>query len=135
MKLFTKNTDYAVRTLGCIAAAKENMVTVTDIAKKLNMPRSFLRKILQVLSSNGLLRSFKGAGGGFALAVEPEEITILNVTEIFQGQFRLMEHVFRGKTCPEIKTCLFKKKIDKMEEELIVKLKSITITDLLKGEK
>ena len=135
MKLFTKSTDYAVRILGCIAKAKENMVTVTDIAKKLNMPRSFLRKILQLLSSKKLLKSFKGAGGGFALAVEPEEITILNVMEIFQGQFRLQEHIFRGKACPEIKTCTLKKKIDKMEEELIVKLKSITITDLLKGQK
>ena len=135
MKLLTRETDYAIRTLGCIAATKENTVTVTDLAKKLNMPRSFLRKILQLLSSKKLLKSFKGAGGGFALAVEPEEITILNVMEIFQGQFRLQEHIFRGKACPEIKTCTLKKKIDKMEEELIVKLKSITITDLLKGQK
>ena len=133
MKLFTRDTDYSVRILGCIAAAKKNTVTVTDIAKKLNMPRSFLRKILQLLGSKALLESFKGSGGGFSLAVKPEEITIFSVIEIFQGHFQLMEHVFRGKVCPEIKTCLLKKKIDKIEEELIIKLKSITITDLLKG--
>lgn len=133
MKLFTRNADYAIRILGCIAAAEENTVTVTDIAKKLNMPRSFLRKILQMLSSKELLKSFKGAGGGFSLAVKPENITIFSVIEIFQGPFKLMEHVFRGKVCPEIKNCPLKKKIDKMEEELIIKLKSITITDLLKG--
>ena len=136
MKLLTRDTDYAVRTLGCIAAAKENTVTVTDIAKKLNMPRSFLRKILQMLSNKELLKSFKGAGGGFSLAVEPEEITIFSIIEIFQGPFQLMEHVFRGKECPEIKKdCPLKKKMDKIEEELIIKLKSITITDLLKGGK
>ena len=134
MKLLTRDTDYAVRTLGCIAAAEENTVTVTDIAKKLNMPRSFLRKILQMLSNKELLKSFKGAGGGFSLAVKPDEITIFSIIEIFQGPFQLMEHVFRGKACPEIKACPLKKKMDKIEEELIIKLKSITITDLLKGK-
>ena len=133
MKLFTRDTDYAIRTLGCIAVAEENTVTVTDIAKKLNMPRSFLRKILQLLSNKELLKSFKGAGGGFSLAVKPEDITIFSVIEIFQGPFQLMEHVFRGKACPEIKTCPLKKKMGKIEEELIIKLKSITIMDLLKG--
>ncbi|MCK5595415.1 Rrf2 family transcriptional regulator [bacterium] len=133
MKLFTRNTDYAIRTLGCIAAAEENTVTVTDLTKKLNMPRSFLRKILQLLSSKKLLKSFKGAGGGFSLAVKPEEITLFTVIEIFQGPVQLMEHVFRGKTCPEIKTCSLKKKMGKIEEDLIMKLKSITIIDLLKG--
>ena len=135
MKLLTRDTDYAIRTLGCIAVAEENTVTVTDIAKKLNMPRSFLRKILQMLSNKKLLKSFKGAGGGFSLAVKPDEITIFSVIEIFQGPFQLMEHVFRGKVCPEIKTCPLKKKMDKIEEELITKLKFITITDLLKGGK
>jgi len=135
MKLITRDTDYAIRTLGCIATSKENTVTVTDLTKKLNMPRSFLRKILQLLSNKALLKSFRGAGGGFSLAVKPEEITIFSIIEIFQGPFQLMEHIFRGKVCPEIKTCPLKKKMYKIEEELIIKLKSITITDLLKGEK
>ncbi len=135
MKLLTRDTDYAVRTLGCIAAAKENTVTVTDLIKKLNMPKSFLRKILQMLSNKKLLKSFKGTGGGFSLAVKPEEITIFSMIEIFQGPFQLMEHVFRGKACPEIKTCSLKEKMDRIEEELIIKLKSITIMDLLKGQK
>ena len=133
MKLITRNTDYAVRAIGCIASAKDDIVTVIDLSNKLNMPRSFSRKILQQLSSKGFLKSLKGIGGGFSLEVKPDNINIFDIMEIFQGAFQLSGHVFRDKTCPEIKTCRLKKKMDKIEKHVIRELKSITIASLLRG--
>jgi Rrf2 family protein len=95
------------------------------------MPRPFLRKILQALSHNGLLKSSKGINGGFSLALTPEKITVYDVMKAFQGDLQLTEHVFRGRPCPEIKTCCLKKKICDIEERLTRDLRSITITSLI----
>ena len=132
MKLITRNTDYAVRALCCIAEQKQEVISADQLVKSLEMPRPFLRKILQTLNKEGLLNSSKGKGGGFALAVSPGKITLTDVMKIFQGPLKLNECTFKKKVCPNIKDCLLKKKIDEIEEEVILRLKAITIESLLK---
>lgn len=132
MKLITRNTDYAVRALCCITEQKEDIVSVDQIVKYLEMPRPFLRKILQILNKEGLLDSHKGKGGGFALALPPEKISLIDVMKIFQGTIKLNECKFKKSDCPHIKDCLLKKKIDEIEEEVILKLKAITMASVIK---
>lgn len=135
MKLITRNTDYAVRALCCIAEQKQEVISGDQLVKSLEMPRPFLRKILQTLNKEGLLTSSKGKGGGFALAASPEGITLIEVMKIFQGPIKLSEHKFKKSDCPCINDCLLKKKIDEIEKEVIVKLKAITISSILKNRR
>lgn len=135
MKLITRNTDYAVRALCCIAEQKEEIVTVNQMVKSLEMPRPFLRKILQILNKEGLLNSCKGKGGGFTLALLPEKIFLMDLMKIFQGPVRLNECKFKKSDCPYIDNCLLKKKIDEIEKGVIEKLKAITILSILKNRR
>ena len=134
MKLITRNTDYAVRALCCIAEQKQEVISADQLVKSLEMPRPFLRKILQTLNKEGLLNSSKGKDGGFALTVSPEEITLTDVMKIFQGPIRLNECKFKKSDCPDVSDCLLKKKIDEIEKEVIAKLKAITIASIIKKE-
>ena len=134
MKLITRNTDYAVRALCCIVEQKQEVISADQLVKSLEMPRPFLRKILQTLNKEGLLNSSKGKGGGFALALSPEKITLTGVMKIFQGPIKLNECTFKKKVCPNINDCLLKKKIDEIEKEVIAKLKAITIASIIKKE-
>ena len=134
MKLITRNTDYAVRALCCIAEQKQGVISADQLVKSLEMPRPFLRKILQTLNKEGLLNSSKGKGGGFVLAVSPGKITLTDVIKIFQGPIRLNECKFRKSDCSYINDCLLKKKIDEIEKEVIKKLKTITIASIIKKE-
>ena len=131
MKLITRNTDYAIRALCCIAGGKEEVVSADQIVKSLEMPRPFLRRILQKLNKKRFLYSYKGKGGGFALAVSPKKIIITDLMEIFQGPLKLNECTFKKNICPNMKNCSLKKKIDEIEKEVIFKLKKITIASLL----
>jgi Rrf2 family protein len=132
MKLITRDTDYAIRALCCIAGSEKKELSVRDLTDRLAMQRPFLRKILQHLNKKGILKSTKGRGGGFTMTVNPEKVTVFDLVEIFQGPFQLNEHLFKGKTCPFIKTCYLKKKIDNMEKNLIREMRSVTIASLLK---
>lgn len=134
MKLITRNTDYAVRALCCIAEQKQEVISADQLVKSLKMPRPFLRKILQTLNKEGLLNSSKGKGGGFTLTISPEKITLTDVMKIFQGPLKLNECKFRKNDCPYVNDCFLKKKIDEIEKEVIAKLKAITITSIIKKE-
>jgi len=134
VKLITRNTDYAVRALCCIAEQKQEVISADQLVKSLEMPRPFLRKILQTLNKEGLLNSSKGKDGGFALAVSPGKITLTDVMKIFQGPIKLNECKFKKSDCPYTSDCLLKKKIDKIEKEVMVKLKAITIASIIKKE-
>ncbi len=132
MKLITRDTDYAIRALCFIAASRKEIVSVRELVEKLKVPRPFLRKLLQVLNKKGLLKSYKGLGGGFRLLLAPERIFVIDLMEIFQGSLKLNECILRSKVCPEIKNCRLKKNIDSIEKYVISKLEDINLASLLK---
>jgi Rrf2 family protein len=131
MKLITRDTDYALRAVVFISRNKEKVVPVTAMVKALKIPHPFLRKILQVLSHKGILRSVKGPGGGFALAKPSREIRLTELMRVFQGPLRINECLFKGGKCPNERTCVLRKKINRIEEKVAEELHSITIGSLL----
>ncbi len=131
MKLITRDTDYAVRALCFIANRPEEIISVDDLVKGLKMPRPFLRKILQLLNKNGVLHSYKGQGGGFMLAMPADKTYVVDLIEIFQGQLKLNECLFKKRLCPNICVCKLRKKINSIEKNVLFELKSITVADLL----
>ncbi len=132
MKLINRDTDYAVRALCFIAGQKKEIIPGPELVSKLKIPRSFLRKILQLLNKKRLLRSYKGQGGGFALALGPEKIFLLDLIKIFQGPLKINECIFKKAPCPNIRTCKLKKRLDKIQKDVIAELKNITLATLLK---
>ena len=131
MNLVARSTGYSIRALCYIVKSNKDIVSVKELVESLEMPGPFLRKVLQELSRKGILRSHKGKNGGFILATRPEKIYISKLIEIFQGPIKLQEHTFRKKICPEIKSCVLKKKIDEIEKYTISRLSSLSIASLL----
>ncbi|NOY10135.1 MAG: Rrf2 family transcriptional regulator [Spirochaetes bacterium] len=131
MKLLTRNTDYAVRALSYIAMEKGKTVTAAELSEELKISWSFLRKILQILSREGLVFSIKGKGGGFKLAQPADRIFLLDLINIFQGLVRLNTCITNNKACPNIRICILKKKIDIIEDSIISELHPITLKTLL----
>lgn len=124
MKLITGDTDYAVNALYLMAEDKDRIYTVPELVEKLSVPRAFLRKILQILNKKGLVKSFKGRGGGFRLDLSPDKIFLLDIMEIFQGWFKLNECLLNKKVCPNKNDCRLKIKIDVIERHVYSELKS-----------
>ncbi|MCU0651812.1 MAG: Rrf2 family transcriptional regulator [Candidatus Omnitrophica bacterium] len=130
MKLITRDTDYALRAVCFIAKSEKTIVSVEELVEKLSIPRSFLRKILQVLNRKRILRSYKGSGGGFVLAKPANRVFLIDLIRIFQGPLVLSECFLKKMLCPNIKICPLRKKLDKIEKFVIKELSSITITSL-----
>ncbi len=133
MKIITKNTDYAIQALIYISSKKGESVSAKDLSEKLEVSWPFLRKILQILSKNGYVKSKKGRGGGFVLVKEPEEIALYDIIEIFQGEFSTVECIIRDKVCKNINRCMLRIELKEIENIIAEKLKTITLKNLLWG--
>ncbi len=76
--LLTKASEYALLSLIMISQ-KETPQDVETLSTQLGISKSFLAKILQSLAKEGILKSFKGAHGGFLLAKDPSEFSIKQI--------------------------------------------------------
>lgn len=130
MKLLTRQTDYAVRALACIAG-NQGITTAAELVEKTGIPRPFLRKLLLVLSKKKILRSYKGTGGGVELAVKPEKLRLSELMEIFQGPLRLNQCVFKKKECPNCRMCRLRRRIGSIEAMVINQLRMTTLKDII----
>lgn len=131
MRLITKHTDYAVRALRYMASNDKKIYTVTELSSALGISRPFLRKLLQILSKNGILKSRKGEGGGFEFRLHPNQIHITDLIRVFQGDIELGKCIIKKDICPDINTCLLKEKIESIRQRIIKELHSITIGTLV----
>ena len=82
-----KKSDHALRAMIYVAAWPNNKTcSINEIAAAENIPREFMAKILRDLSQKKLLRSIKGAHGGYQLAKPRKDITFLDIIESMQGK-------------------------------------------------
>ena len=61
---------------------------VTEVARTQRIPERFLEQIFGDLRRAKILESRRGARGGFCFAIPPEEITILDIVEVLDGEVR-----------------------------------------------
>jgi Rrf2 family protein len=137
MKLITREIDYAVRALKYIAERDLERVTVTELVAELGITRPMLRKIMQELAKTGNVVSHKGNNGGFSLGKKPEDIYLIDLVEVFQGDFSMNECVLNKDICPNRGKCILKSKIEDIEDSVRKQLESINLRSLMnkKGER
>lgn len=77
---FSVAANIAVHSLVYLAGLdRETTVSATQIAEKIAVSPSHLSKVLQELARQGLVNSTRGARGGFSLATDPQEVTLLEI--------------------------------------------------------
>ena len=104
--MISRRTDYGVRIVLDLAALPQDERTAAhDIADRQQIPRPFLAKIVSQLCLAGLVTTYRGAGGGVALAKPAAEITLLEVVEALEGPVRLNRCVIRPDDCPRNTYC------------------------------
>jgi Rrf2 family transcriptional regulator, iron-sulfur cluster assembly transcription factor len=85
--MFSKSCEYAIRAVLHLAAHanEEKKLGAKEIAEALEVPKPFLAKLLQQLAKHHLIASSKGAGGGFYLAQENQELSLADVIRCIDG--------------------------------------------------
>jgi Rrf2 family nitric oxide-sensitive transcriptional repressor len=103
--MISQTAEYALRAVVALAQHHDKAMVTPQIAKVTKVPAGYLAKVLQTLGRHGLVQSRRGIGGGFTLARDPAEISVLDVVNavdpvkrIHRCPLQLGSH--QGKLCP-----------------------------------
>src|SRR6202167_4728896 len=87
-----KLTDYGLVLMTCIARDQgAPLRTARDLARESKLPLSTVSKLLKELLQSGLLLSHRGIKGGYILAREPRDISVLEIIAAMEGPMALTE--------------------------------------------
>ncbi len=128
--LFTRGADYALRGMIYLAQQPKGTLSMaSEIAASEDMPEYFFSKVFQSLAKSGLLNSFRGSNGGFALAKSPAEITVREVIESLEGPITVSKCVNSPEVCKRSGTCPFHTWWKEVQDSLVSTLDNHTIAD------
>ena len=102
-----------------------------QIAAILKVPEPFLAKILQLLSKRGVLRSFKGRGGGFVLARPPGEIYLGEVVEAVEGAQFGKACILGLEECSAEDPCHLHAQWSRFKEEMLAVMRQQSIEEVM----
>jgi Rrf2 family protein len=130
--LVTRETDYAVRCVLYLAREKDLVANVTEISHAMQIPKTFLAKILQRLIRSKIVGSLRGMNGGFKLAKKPVDISLLDIMEAIQGPAGINVCAVDSKKCQRSSSCAVHPVWVDIRKEVENRLKKETI-DKLRG--
>lgn len=104
--LLSKASIYGLRAVLYLAAgSNDRYVSISRISEELDLSPHFLTKILQELTSAGLMESMKGPKGGVRFTRSKDEINLLDIVAAIDGTDLLTECVLGLPGCGTEKPC------------------------------
>ena len=132
----TYKGDYALKAILELSVRYEDnknaVIPINEIAKFGDMPKKFLEQILLALVRGGLVKSKRGAGGGFTLARPPEDITVGDVIRLIEGPIGPIECVNEGYAgCADVKSCILRSVWKEVAGAISIVIDTLTFKELI----
>jgi Rrf2 family protein len=121
-----RETDYSFRVILALSRAGENArLSTAAIQKNMQIPTSFLHRIIASLAHNNIIKTFPGREGGVQLARSPEEITLLDIYEAVEGPIQLSVCLVHDSDCPLNTPCPVHNCLNQVQNAIIRELKAV----------
>jgi Rrf2 family protein len=134
MFALTKKTDYAIIALCHMAQRPGSVLTAREIAGHFNVPLALLMNVLKVMNQKELVRSIRGAKGGYVLAVAPHRITLADIIDAVEGPIRVVQCAAGREAPPEgcglAPACPVTKPVNRVHDKLHDFLKNVTLAQI-----
>ena len=91
--MFSQTAEYALRAMSWLALTPGELVPTPSLAERTQVPPNYLSKVLQQLAASGLIVGRRGVGGGYRLARDASEISLIQVVNA-------VDKVERITSCP-----------------------------------
>lgn len=126
-----KLTDYGIVMMSYIAAHYNQRHSAHMISKAVQVPLPTVRKILKVLSNNGLLLSERGAQGGYVLNGDPATISVAQIITAIEGPIALTECVSSASHCDQETHCAVQTNWTQINNAVFHALDEVKLTNML----
>jgi len=124
----------ALYALVLMAERSGTLVSASLVASTFSVSENHVAKVLQQLLRSGLVKSVRGAHGGYQIVLPPDQVTMLDVVEAMEGPFLPSCYGCTGrnagKKCTHTATCVIKGVLEGIGRVAHDRLKSVTIEAL-----
>jgi Rrf2 family protein len=135
MKLSTRGR-YGVRIMLELALHfGEGPVLLKDIAERQGISEKYLWQLINPLKSMGLIKSIRGARGGYVLAREPAEINLREILRILEGSLFLVDCVDDPAACDRSESCITREIWSETSKNISQSLESMTLGKMVERHK
>ncbi len=107
------------------------LTSAKEVADQMHIPFEVTARVLQALSSRGLLRAEYGVSGGYALARSLSEISVHDLNEILEGHAVLTKCLDPDEICEISATCNITSPISNLNSKVQQFYKSISLHEVL----
>ena len=135
MKLTNKGR-YAVMAMADLASnAKDGPISLSEISLRQNISLAYLEQIFIKLKNNRLVKSSRGANGGYYCEIAPSEINVAEIVESIDGPIAITACLDESDDlCTTQSICLLSGNWNKANNAILEALKSVSLSDLLNPE-
>jgi len=138
MKLSTK-TRYGMRAILQLAEHYgQGPLQTNVIGRQQDISVKYLEQLMAILKASGLIKSIRGAKGGYVLAKKPDQIKLSEVFCSLEGPVVTVECLEDQNACVRIADCASRQLWAQIQEAITNVLESMTLQDLInkaKGQK
>lgn len=129
--ILSKSCIYGIQSAIYVAAHDaEGYVSINQIASELNISFHFLTKVLQQLTQEGIMVSYRGPRGGVALAKKKPEVNLYDLIAAIDGTSIFTECMLGLAGCGIAEPCPAHEHWTKVRAELTSIAKRVTLEDL-----
>jgi Rrf2 family protein len=116
MKISTRGR-YGIRLLADLAKhGGESHLSLAAVAERQNISIRYLEQVAVILRRAGYIRSVKGASGGYALALLPQDIILGDVLKVLEGDLLVADPPVPGARETKLQRCIRARVYDKLNE-------------------
>lgn len=117
--------------------SQKGPVKINEIVKRQKVSKRYFEQIIITLKAAGIIRTVKGAKGGYYLAKNPKKLRLIEIYNILEGSTALIDCLDNPKACPYdlIKSCPTIDTWRKLKIAIENVLKNITLADLIRDWK
>jgi Rrf2 family protein len=134
MKISTRSR-YGVRLMIALAAVGDDKsVFLKDIAASEDISEKYLSLIVIPLKAAGLIRSIRGARGGYVLAREPKNISLCDIVEAVEGETCLVNCVKNPGICRRVSLCPTRDTWTQLGNTIKEAMTGVTLAQLVAGQ-
>ena len=127
---FSVTTEYALRIMAFMSLDETKLYTADEIFDHLNIPYRYLRKLMGVLSKSSLIESVQGKHGGYMIAKNLSDISLLDIIRVI-GDDKLDSQCFFGfNDCAFHKKCSMHDKWNDVREKVKEVLVATTLEEV-----
>lgn len=133
MRLSTKGRYGVLAMVELAIQYGQGPISIKEIAEKQNFSDSYMEQLFSTLKTAGLVKSLRGARGGYVLARSPDEITVGEIIRALEGPIEIAEcvngnHHFDCKKSPE---CMTKGLWEEIRDSINSVIDNRSLQDLL----